>query len=150
MKLTLLFSILFITNILSAQSTTDTTTVESSAHTYNGIEFFDGTWQEALFEARATKKLVFIDCYTSWCKPCIWMIKEVFTDKKVGDFFNKRFISLKRNMEKGEGRKLKKIYHPMSTYPTFLFLDDKGQVIKRKVGALDVDSFLELAKSVVK
>ena len=51
-----------------------------------GINFFEGSFQEVKAEAKKQNKIIFIDCYTSWCGPCKWMAKNVFTDKKVGDF----------------------------------------------------------------
>ena len=35
-----------------------------------GIEFFHGTYEEALQKARAEGKQIFVDVYTSWCGPC--------------------------------------------------------------------------------
>lgn len=32
------------------------------------------------------KKLIFVDCYTSWCGPCKMLAKNVFTQDKVADF----------------------------------------------------------------
>ena len=65
-----------------------------------GIVFFEGTYEAALEKAKQENRLVFIDCYADWCGPCFKMAKEVFTIKRVGDFFNQHFISLKCNMEK--------------------------------------------------
>ena len=44
-----------------------------------GIAFFKGTWQEVLEQAKKENKLIFMDCYTSWCGPCKMLAKEVFT-----------------------------------------------------------------------
>ena len=35
-----------------------------------GIEFFHGTYEEALQKAQAEGKQIFVDVYTSWCGPC--------------------------------------------------------------------------------
>ena len=35
-----------------------------------GIRFFNGTWKEALAEAKKSGKTIFMDCYTDWCVPC--------------------------------------------------------------------------------
>ena len=58
------------------------------------IEFFKGTFEEALAKAQAEEKLVFVDAYTVWCGPCKWMSKNTFTDAKVAEYFNENFINV--------------------------------------------------------
>lgn len=60
-----------------------------------GIEFFHGTYDEALEKARTGNKQIFVDVYTSWCGPCKKMAKEVFTLPEVGTYFNEHFIDRK-------------------------------------------------------
>lgn len=60
-----------------------------------GIEFFHGTYEEALQKARAEGKQIFVDVYTSWCGPCKMMAKNVFTRQEVGDYYNNKFVCLK-------------------------------------------------------
>ena len=47
--------------------------------------FRDVTYKEAIVIARAEKKQVFIDFYTSWCGPCKMMKKNIFPLKDVGN-----------------------------------------------------------------
>ena len=92
-----------------------------------GVHFEDLTLDEALAKAKAENKLVFMDCYTSWCGPCKWMATEIFPQKEAGDYFNPKFISVKYDMEKGEGLKLKDKYKP-SGYPTFFIIRPDGRI----------------------
>jgi thiol-disulfide isomerase/thioredoxin len=107
-----------------------------------GIEFFHGTWEEAQAKAQTEQKLLFVDAYASWCGPCKHMAKNVFTLPKAGDFFNANFICLKIDMEKEENAVFAGKY-PVSAYPTLMFLDDKGKVVMKEVGAKDVDGLIE-------
>ena len=35
-----------------------------------GIEFFQGTWKEAMAKAKTEDKLLFVDAFAKWCGPC--------------------------------------------------------------------------------
>lgn len=111
-----------------------------------GIEFFKGTWEEALAEAKKEQKIIFMDAYAEWCGPCKRMAATVFTDGKVGDFYNRTFINVKMDMEKGEGRALQQKYG-VRAYPTLLFIDYDGSLVKQSVGAKKVDGFIELGRA---
>lgn len=114
-----------------------------------GIEFFEGTWQEALEKAKTEDKLLFVDSYTTWCGPCIRMAKTVFTQQKVGDFFNKNFINLKLDMEKTDGVSFGHKY-PVSAYPTLHFLDGDGKVVKKVKGGQQVESLIAIGQDAIK
>jgi thiol-disulfide isomerase/thioredoxin len=116
------------------------------AHAEGGITFFNGTFNEALTKAKAEKKLLFLDCYATWCGPCKWMTAHVFTDDKVAKFFNKNFICLASDMEKGEGIDLAKKYG-VKNYPTYIWMDDSGKQIQRSVGSTNAESFLTIAEN---
>lgn len=110
-----------------------------------GISFDVKTYDEALAKAKSENKLVFMDCYTSWCGPCKMMSSKVFTQKKVGDYFNQHLVSIKIDMEKGEGIKLAKKYG-VKAYPTMMFLDTEGNVIHKIIGACDADKLIQTAR----
>ena len=76
------------------------------------IVFREGNWEKILKQAKKEKKLIFVDCYTSWCGPCKMLAKNVFTQDKVADFYNTEFVCVKMDMEKGEGPALP----PLSLY----------------------------------
>jgi thiol:disulfide interchange protein len=99
-----------------------------------GIEFFHGTWAEALAKSRAEGKPIFVDAYTDWCGPCKWMSANIFTKPEVGAYFNSNFINVKLDMEKGEGPTFARNYKVMA-YPTLLFMDSVGNVKLRQQGA---------------
>lgn len=105
-----------------------------------GVNFENLTYAEALAKAKKENKLVFIDCYTSWCGPCKYMAKTVFTLEEAGDFFNPRFINLKMDMEKGEGAELAKEFD-VRFYPTFLIIRPDGTWQHKVVGASDWKQF---------
>lgn len=113
-----------------------------------GIDFFHGTWQEAIEEAQKQERIIFVDAYTTWCGPCKRMSKYVFTEKKAGEFFNSNFINIKIDMEKTNGREFGAKY-PVSAYPTLFFLDPNGKMLKKAVGGKQLDALLDLGNKIL-
>jgi thiol-disulfide isomerase/thioredoxin len=116
-----------------------------------GIVFQELTLKQAMSKAAnaADPKLIFVDCYTSWCGPCIEMAKQEFPKKEAGDFFNPKFVSVKFDIEKGEGIDIGKKYD-VKIFPTFLILDAKGEEINRVVGKAGIEDFIEKVKGAMK
>ena len=56
------------------------------------IDFRESGFAKALEAAKVENKLVFMDCYTSWCGPCKRMAAQGFTQEKAGEYFNPRFV----------------------------------------------------------
>ena len=107
-----------------------------------GIEFFHGTWEEALQLAKTQDKIIFVDGFAKWCGPCKRMAATVFTDEKVGNFYNQNFINMKLDLEEGEGVKFRTKY-PVSAFPTLFYIDADGKVVHSQRGALQVDPFVD-------
>jgi thiol-disulfide isomerase/thioredoxin len=108
-----------------------------------GIDFNVNSFEEAIKTAKAENKLIFVDAYTTWCGPCKWMAKNVFTEGKVGDYFNKSFVNFKIDMEKGEGPKLAKAWK-ITGYPTLIFINKNKEVIHRSMGSRPAEDFIDL------
>ena len=106
-----------------------------------GVNFRDITFEEALKQAKSENKLVFMDCYTSWCGPCKNMADKVFPQKAAGDYFNPRFVCVKYDMEKGAGVELAKKFE-VHAYPTFLMIRPDGSVQHRLVGGDGLEAFI--------
>ena len=112
-----------------------------------GIKFDQSSFKDLLTKAKKEKKLVFIDAYAVWCGPCKMMDRNVFTQKSVGDFFNKNFISSRIDMEKGEGREIAQQFSVRS-YPTFLFMNGDGELVSQNSGYMEPTLFLAMAQDV--
>lgn len=110
-----------------------------------GIQFFEGNFEAAKQQAAKENKLIFMDAYTVWCGPCKKMNNDVFPVKEVGDFFNRNFINIKVDMEKGEGPQLAKAYG-VNAYPTLLFIDKEGKIVKLAKGMRGPDALIQLGK----
>jgi thiol:disulfide interchange protein len=121
----------------------------SQANAQQGIEFFHGSFEEALNEAKTQGKLVFVDAYAEWCGPCKRMAATVFKEEVVGDYYNGNFINMKIDMEKGEGPELARKYQ-VRAYPTFFFVDENGEVVSKATGGKATKQFLQLGENALK
>jgi len=109
------------------------------------INFEKGTFKEILAKAKQEKKLVFLDAFAVWCGPCKMMEKNIFPLPAVRDYYNANFINAKIDMEKGEGIGIAQQYGVRS-YPSYLFLNGDGEVVKQTIGYMGEEAFLAFAK----
>lgn len=98
--------------------------------------------EKAREQAKTENKPVFLDCYTSWCGPCKMMANDVFTLEAAGEYFNKNFVCVKIDMEKGEGPAIGKQYG-VDAYPTFLIINADGKLMHKLVGAMSLEELIE-------
>ena len=110
-----------------------------------GIQWQTGSFESILNKAKAQKKLIYVDIYTTWCSPCKQMDAEVFTNANVGKIFNDNFINYKIDGEKGEGKDLVD-YFELESYPTSMFIDGDWNVIQKLEGFRPVERLLESAE----
>ena len=109
-----------------------------------GIAFEpDGTTlEQASAKAKSENKLIFLDCYTTWCGPCKMMARTVFTQEKVGAAMNPKFVSVKIDMESAYGAPLAKKLQ-ITAYPTFVIFNADAQEIGRFLGGSPADEFIK-------
>jgi thiol-disulfide isomerase/thioredoxin len=121
----------------------------STAITAQGIEFIhDKKFQELLNMAKAQNKLLFMDCFTSWCGPCKRLAAYTFPDSAVGRFFNATFINTSFDMEKDEGVDIANRFG-IRSYPSLLWLDGDGNVKYKVVGAMDGPTLIDHGKKAI-
>lgn len=113
------------------------------------IAFEKSTLQEALNKASSVGKLVFVDCYTEYCGPCKTMDASVFTLDSVADFFNSTFVNVKLDMLSEDGKQYADKYK-IGAYPSFLLLDNKGEIVYKFVGGKTADVFMAEIKKGMK
>lgn len=111
----------------------------------SSINFKQKPLNEIIEQAKIENKIIFIDVFTEWCGPCKEMSKNIFTNKQVADFYNKNFICLKIDAEKGNGSFISRKYN-VHYFPTFLFLFPNGDFKNKVTGARTVEEFIEIGK----
>ena len=104
-------------------------------------------WKKILKKAKKEKKLIFIDCYTSWCGPCKMLSANVFTREDVGNQFNRDFVNVKYDMEKDADGVILKNTFDVKAFPTLVFVDpNTRQVVHKMVGAGSAEWLMEGGK----
>lgn len=112
-----------------------------------GIKFSKINFDKAMKQAKSSGKLIFIDVHTSWCGPCKEMAATTFKDEEVGALFNERFINLKIDAEEhADGPSIAKKYG-VTAYPTLLFVDASGKLVKKIIGKQSKDRLINIANS---
>jgi thioredoxin 1 len=124
-----------------------TAIAQNKRATIGKISFTDQKWADVLKLAKQTDRVIFVDAYASWCGPCKDIKARTFTNARVAAYFNAHFINVSIDMEKGEGLRLADQF-AVDSYPTLLFIDDSGQILRKSEGFLDAGELLELADKV--
>jgi thiol-disulfide isomerase/thioredoxin len=101
--------------------------------------------EQAMVKAKKEGKMIFVDCYTTWCGPCKKMANVIFPQAKVGDYMNPLFVNLKLDMESPYGTPLAKKWQ-VSAYPTFIIFNADAKEIGRFMGGSDADGFIQRVK----
>lgn len=109
-----------------------------------GIKFSTLNWKQLSEQAKSSNKIIFVDFYTTWCGPCKYLEKEVFTHADVGSYFNEHFSSIRINAESEEQDLVKQM--KIQAYPTLIFFDANGVVLYRVEGAPEVEQLLQYGK----
>lgn len=111
----------------------------------SGVQFFDGSWEEAKEKAKDEGMPIFVDAYTTWCGPCKMMNRRVFPRKQVGKFYNENFINFKFDMESKNGKKFRRKYR-VKGYPSFYYFDQEGDNVHSKMGYLQPKQLVKHGK----
>ena len=111
------------------------------------VDWFEGSFEQALAQAKAKDKLIFLDVGAYWCPPCHELDETAFTDARVGRWLNERTIPLHVDAEKGEGPGIVNRYL-IQAYPTLLVLEQSGIEKDRIVDAHPPDELLEMLEAI--
>jgi thioredoxin-related protein len=132
------------------------------AQNNKGIKWITGlSWQQVKEKAKHENKYIFLDVFATWCGPCKMMDKNVYSNDTLGDYFNKKFISVRVQTDKTardddfvrswykDAISIQEQYR-IDAYPSFIFLTPDGSPIHQASGYKVVDSLIALAKVATK
>ncbi len=95
-------------------------------------------YQSALKRAKAEKKVIFMDLWTEWCPPCLYLQKNVFPSAEGQAALSKvipfsALVQKKDGTPLPEGTKLADQFQ-LNAFPTLVILDAHGKELRRQVG----------------
>lgn len=103
------------------------------------IEWFQGTFEEALARAKSQNQFVFVDFWTSWCGWCKKLDKDTFSDDGVVASM-KDVVCVSIDAESKSGAPVAKRY-AVSSYPSLLMIAPDGTPEDKIGGYLQPDKF---------
>lgn len=127
-------------------------------HKDRGIQFVHNkSWSDIKKLAKKEKKYIFVDCFTTWCGPCKFMSRAIFTNDTVGKFMNENFLSYKAQIDSSEkdNEEIKNSYadfallnkeYDIQVYPTFLFFEPNGNLVHKFTGSMSAQDFITAVK----
>jgi thioredoxin 1 len=109
------------------------------------IVFIENSFDEALKQAKAQNKYIFVDAYASWCGPCKMLKATTFNDSKAAEFYNGNFINVSIDMEKGQGPALAAKWQ-LRVYPTLIIFNSQGKPVLGTEGFLRANDLIKFGK----
>jgi thioredoxin-related protein len=105
-------------------------------------EFQYRSLEEALQLAGAENKLVMIFFWAEWCGYCGLLRREVFSDPKVHEVFDRDFLAVSVDIENDPENLAGK--YQARALPTLVFLKPDGEPAGFLPGAVNVETFLKI------
>lgn len=109
------------------------------------IVFIENSWDEALRQASAQNKYIFVDAYASWCGPCKLLEMTTFKNRKAAVFYNRNFVNIAIDMEKGIGPRLAAQWG-LQAYPTLIIFNAKGVPVLGTAGYIKADDLIRFGQ----
>lgn len=94
---------------------------------------------QALAEAKATNKSVFVDFYANWCSSCREMDDGTYTSPQVKEKLTQHYVLVKVDVDKNPDLSSK---YQIYSLPTMVIMDFNGNEIKRIIGYQSPDQLL--------
>ena len=112
-----------------------------------GLEF--KSYEQAVKEAEAEKKMIMVFFWADWCRYCVQLRKDVFQNDKVKEAFDKSFVGVSVDVENPADQELNK-FRASNALPTITFLKPDGEPYGYFDGATDPDTFIQILNMILK
>ncbi len=123
------------------------------------------SFEEAVKLNASAPKKIFIDVYTDWCGWCTKMDQTTFIDTAIVNYMNEHFYAVKFNAEqttaiefmgytfvnpnpngprKGTHQLAQALLQGKMSYPSYVFMNDKNQIMTIVPGYVQANEFLPI------
>jgi len=110
------------------------------------IDFYKGSYTEALERGKTENKLILLYFTATWCGPCKYMQDYIFPNAGLTSYVNQNYIALKLDIDTKDGKLIYIKSHqpkgPMGV-PAFIIMNNREEVLKKKTGAMKLVQFQE-------
>jgi thioredoxin 1 len=104
----------------------------ASAQKQTGTQFYAGSFDNLLREAKKQNKTVLLDFWATWCSPCHRLDKETFANKSFGNFANQNILVYKVDIDSKDGQEIVAKYG-VQVFPSMVLIDvKKGKMAEYK------------------
>lgn len=111
------------------------------------IDFFKGSYAEALEKCKKENKFLFLDFTAVWCGPCHTMEKEVLNDIEVSKYIDEKFVVLKLDIDEPKVYYYREKYVKNNGIPDYTILNSSGEQIGKHHGSCTKVELLNFFKN---
>jgi thiol-disulfide isomerase/thioredoxin len=106
--------------------------------TQNQVNFYKGSYDDFLREAKNMKRPIMLDFWASWCGPCKKLENETLANPNFASYLNSNYMVYKVDIDSFDGMAIADRF-AVDAYPTLILLDSKTKFVGRYRGFFPAD-----------